>query len=635
MGQAPASFDVFASDYNDIYATAGAGVGSWVGTPCADLASWRSSSAADSQSISEDPLFVDPAGSADFHLQSLVGSYHGGAWLTDSFHSPCIDLGDPWSLFSGEPDYNGLLANQGAYGNTPQASKTYYPSGVFYSLSVSPEPVIAGEVSVWPPATLYPTNRQITVTASATHPYYAWNNWAGDLTGSANPRSFHATDNMSIQGIFRRIIWAIEATAESNGQINPSGTIDVWEGSNATFSITADPNYHIADVLVDSSSVGASNQYTFVNVTNDHTIHAQFAIDTHWLMVTTPYGTAVPTGSNLYDYGSTVACAVVNSPVAAGAATQYVCTGWSGTGSVGSGSGTNMSVVLTTDSTLDWRWSTNYWLNTAAGPGGNVSVGDGWHQTGTNVSVLASPLGGYSFLNWTGDTNSTANPLILTMSRAWSVTANFNVGNPVITASAGPNGSISPSGFVLVPSGGSTNFTITPDSNCQITNVFVDGSSIGITNSYTFVNVTNNHTIAAYFEGVGATSNNTPIWWLQQYGFTDNYDHVDNLDQDDDGAFTWQEYLAGTDPTNKLSVFAVVGQRTQSGSNYVSWYATTNSGVLTKFSLYRASNVNSAAWILAGSNINRSANGTNMWWDKPPAGWTRAFYRPGLPPTNQ
>ncbi len=637
VGQAPVGFGVFASDYNDIYATAGANVGSWVGAPCADIGSWRSASAGDAQSISEDPLFVDPAGSADFHLQSVVGSYHGGAWLTDAFQSPCIDLGNPWSLFSSEPDYNGLLANQGAYGNTPQASKTYYPSGIFYSLSVSPQPAGAGEVSTWPPATLYPTNRQITVTSTPTNMYYDWSHWAGDLTGSANPRSFFATDNMSIQAVFRRILWAVEATAEPNGQINPSGIIDVWEGSNATFSITADPNYHIADVLVDSSSIGATNQYTFVSVTNDHTILAQFAADNRYsLLVTTPYGTAAPTGSNSYDSGSVVPCSIIDSPVAAGSATQYVCTGWAGTGSAGSGSGTNASFIITANSELNWLWSTNYWLNTGAGPGGSVNVGDGWHRIGTNVSILASPGGGYAFLNWTGDTNSTANPLVLTMSRAWSVTANFEaVAGHTITASAGPNGSISPSGAIPVPNSASTNFTITPDPNCYITNVFVDGASVGITNSYTFVNVTNDRTITAYFGVTTVTSHNTPIWWLQRYGFTDNFDQADNLDQDDDGAFTWQEYLAGTDPTNSRSVFAIVGLQTQPGSNYVSWYATTNSGVLTKFSLYRASNVNSAAWILAGSNISRTANGTNTWWDTPPGGWTRAFYRPGLPPTNQ
>ena len=44
-----------------------------------------------------------------------------------------------------------------------------------------------------------------------------------------------------------------------------------------------------------------------------------------------------------------------------------------------------------------------------------------------------------------------------------------------------------------------------------VTNVFVDGSSVGALNSYTFNNVVTNHTISAYF-GVGVVSNSWPCY---------------------------------------------------------------------------------------------------------------------------
>jgi hypothetical protein len=68
-----------------------------------------------------DPLFVDPA-NHDYHLQSTVGSYHGGGWLPDLAHSPCIDAGDPDDHFDMEPMPNGGRINMGAYGNTAEAS---------------------------------------------------------------------------------------------------------------------------------------------------------------------------------------------------------------------------------------------------------------------------------------------------------------------------------------------------------------------------------------------------------------------------------------------------------------------------------------------------------------------------------
>lgn len=68
-----------------------------------------------------------------------------------------------------------------------------------------------------------------------------------------------------------------------------------------------------------------------------------------------------------------------------------------------------------------------------------------------------------------------------------------------ITVTAGSNGSISPSGAVSVDSGASKAFTITPNANYQVANVLLDGTSVGAVASYTFNNVTANHTISATF----------------------------------------------------------------------------------------------------------------------------------------
>ena len=68
-----------------------------------------------------------------------------------------------------------------------------------------------------------------------------------------------------------------------------------------------------------------------------------------------------------------------------------------------------------------------------------------------------------------------------------------------ISASSGINGSISPSGDIIVPDGGSETFAILPDSGYQVADVVVDGDSKGAQASYTFNNVKNDHTITAIF----------------------------------------------------------------------------------------------------------------------------------------
>ena len=71
--------------------------------------------------------------------------------------------------------------------------------------------------------------------------------------------------------------YTITATAGEGGSITPNGDVSVKEGASQTFAITANNGYEIADVLVDGSSVGAVESYTFSDVKANHTISASFS----------------------------------------------------------------------------------------------------------------------------------------------------------------------------------------------------------------------------------------------------------------------------------------------------------------------------------------------------------------------
>lgn len=80
-----------------------------------------------------------------------------------------------------------------------------------------------------------------------------------------------------------------------------------------------------------------------------------------------------------------------------------------------------------------------------------------------------------------------------------------------ITASAGDGGSISPEGAVTVGEGMDATFTITPDAGYEISQILVDGQTVGLSGivgadgsaTYTFGNVHDNHTIAVSFTKTG------------------------------------------------------------------------------------------------------------------------------------
>lgn len=75
-----------------------------------------------------------------------------------------------------------------------------------------------------------------------------------------------------------------------------------------------------------------------------------------------------------------------------------------------------------------------------------------------------------------------------------------------VTATSGTGGSVGPAGTTVVAQGGSLACAVTPSAGYNITSVLVDGVNQGAISSYTFTNVTANHTISATFSGSGTTT---------------------------------------------------------------------------------------------------------------------------------
>jgi Divergent InlB B-repeat domain len=135
-------------------------------------------------------------------------------------------------------------------------------------------------------------------------------------------------------------------------------------------------------------------------------------------------------------------------------------------------------------------------------------------------------------------------------------------------------------------------------------------------------------TVTVYF-AASVTTSNVPTWWLAQYGWTSNFTAAATNDLDGDGVPTYQEYGAGTDPTNKNSVFAVLRIDRTAGLNTVVWYGTTNSGVSTPFEMYRTTDL-MGGFTRVTNGIQRSVNGTNQWVDSNPPVGGAVFYLPKI-----
>ena len=145
---------------------------------------------------------------------------------------------------------------------------------------------------------------------------------------------------------------------------------------------------------------------------------------------------------------------------------------------------------------------------------GTGATGAGSHAAGTTVNIYAGTKSGYTFNGWTSDdvtvlSASSKNASFVmrdkdvTVKANWVYTGGGSTGGGytyyTIKATAGVNGSISPTGNVSVREGRDQTFTITPDKGYAVAKVLIDSKNVGAVKSYTFENVKKNHTIEVVF----------------------------------------------------------------------------------------------------------------------------------------
>ena len=130
-------------------------------------------------------------------------------------------------------------------------------------------------------------------------------------------------------------------------------------------------------------------------------------------------------------------------------------------------------------------------------PSGTITA-----DSGANISFVITPNTGYSVQSVLVDgvsQGAITSYTFTNVTAAHTITATFKINTYVLTATQTTGGTITP-GVVTVKYGaGSIRFTITPSTGYTISDVKVDGASVGAVKSYIFYNVVAAHTITATF----------------------------------------------------------------------------------------------------------------------------------------
>ena len=290
------------------------------------------------------------------------------------------------------------------------------------------------------------------------------------------------------------------AAAGPNGSITPSGTLTVPTGSNVTFTLTTNAGYRVADVLVDGASVGALTSYTFSNVQTGHTITATFTLDVYTVTAAADVnGSITPSGTITVNKGDSPTCTITPD---AGYDVRSVIVDGVSKGAITSYTFANITANHTINAFFKVK---TYTITVSAGTGGSITwpLGTTTMNIGTTQTYTITPTAGYHILDVQVDGVSVGAVGTYTFTNVTSnhtIAATFEA-NPsyTITASAGANGTLSPSGSVSVLGGTNKTFIITPNAGYRIVDVNIDGTSAGPLTTYTFVNIADNHSISATF----------------------------------------------------------------------------------------------------------------------------------------
>jgi hypothetical protein len=214
--------------------------------------------------------------------------------------------------------------------------------------------------------------------------------------------------------------------------------VEVGSPADVTFTFSADTGYHVSDVIVDGTSVGAPASYTFADMDANHTIRVNFAVNEYAITAT-----AGPNGSIW----------------------------WSNV--------QNPQPPLTVQPTALVQHAVE--MQTF------VPVPDTGYQVADVLvdGVSQGPLDYYTFANVVAPR---------------TIHVIFELQTYTITPSASAGGTITPSTPQSVTAfTDSPAFTIAANPGFHLTELKIDGVIVPMTNTYTFTNVQQDHTIAATF----------------------------------------------------------------------------------------------------------------------------------------
>ncbi len=489
--------------------------------------------------------------------------------------------------------------------------------------------------------------------------HWVFSGWSGDVSGTANPVDIYMNESKDVTATFVAIQHQITfyqsgvgsdfagtvITVDGNGY----GLTDLpksflWgEASTHSFSFASPLTVDTGKRYVWTSTSGDSAQQSdsqFVVPNGDGGVTGNYGIQFYLTVDNGGHGTG--NGQDWYNASSPATFSIGPTTVSGAAGTQYVFTGWAGSGS-GSYTGTDVSYSITMNNPINEtaQWKTQYEVTFDAKPSDEGTTtpipGTRWYDAG-DVSISATPTNSsYGFTSWTATgsitfANSSSASTTATISGSGTITANFGLHTVQITIASDPErldcinvdgtNYTTPQTFtwtisethalealsqVLGPAGTRYVFTSWSDGEAQTHNYTVPSSSGTVVANYkTQYEVTFNQT------GLDDTSTGTVV---MIGGITKTRAELPFTDWFDDGTvYNYNAVVSSRDPDREFTLIGVTPASpiTSSGTvmgSYKAWFYITfdQSGV--------DSGLPDTVVTIDGLGYRASSLPTHFWWD--------------------
>lgn len=293
----------------------------------------------------------------------------------------------------------------------------------------------------------------------------------------------------------------LRTNSNTQGYIIPSGITEIPYGASQNVSFIPYAGSHIDSVYVNGRYIGRDTHYMFTNICADSSIYVAFALDTFTIQASaSPHGNITPSGTLHLPYGS-VQTYNITPETGYCIDSVFVNNEYIGNDSIYTFTyvSENASIHATFKHQTFNVWAIAHENGSITPEDTSVVIYD------TDLELTITPDEYYKIADVYVDgisVGAVSSYKLTHITKDVMVEAFFKLDSVTLTATAGPNGQINPSGTVTVAMGSGMMYAFFPYKGYQIDSVYVDGiynPQAVIDAGYTFERVKENGNIHVTF----------------------------------------------------------------------------------------------------------------------------------------